>query len=116
MADLKTRRVAREKLAKVLGSHEVVVAFENLTDDVKDSLPNTDAANAAATARAQAVADSAALAAEDAGIAAQRAQLDATAALEATASLGTDPGISAVLAELQALRNRVAALEQGVTA
>lgn len=38
--DVKTRRLTREKLAKFLPNHETIKAFENITEDLADTLPD----------------------------------------------------------------------------
>lgn len=45
MADIRSRRITRDKLAKIFKDHELVKAFENLTQDVIVTLPgmNSDA-------------------------------------------------------------------------
>jgi hypothetical protein len=43
MADLptvKTKRITRDKLAQFLPSHELIKAFENLSEDVAETLPD----------------------------------------------------------------------------
>lgn len=108
--DVKTTKLTRDKLAKFLPNHEAIKCFENLTQDVSQTLPAASLANTLAAAAAQASAN----AAQDEAILA----LTNAAAAQATADQalnagGTDPGLSMVLAEISSLRARIAALEQG---
>jgi hypothetical protein len=114
MADrpaVKTQHVRRDELAAVLVSPRLVKAFENMADDVSQTLPDAAKATAQAASRAQARAD----AAKDA---AEAAQADATEALTLIDELDGEPAaqLAALREELGALRGRIAALEQGITA
>ena len=55
MADV--RKITRDKLMRALGSHELVVAFENLTTGVADDIPAQIAALSVGAEEAQATAD-----------------------------------------------------------
>lgn len=83
--DIKSRRISRDKLQAVFKSHELVVAFENLTQDVAEVLPGSVAELAGSIAGAVSAAESAQLAAAAAEDTAADAQ-DVAAALDVRVS------------------------------
>lgn len=104
---VKTRPVPRDELASFLPTPRLVRAFENMTQDVAETLPKaTDAANEAASN-----------ALSTANAAKTQADLALEHADEALALVSEDtaPSLWVLVAELQKLRARVAALEQGTT-
>jgi len=54
-----TRKITRNKLAEFLDNHELIKAFENLTQDVGTTLPDAIGTNTDAIAESQATADTA---------------------------------------------------------
>ncbi|HQQ70078.1 MAG TPA: hypothetical protein PLL92_07180, partial [Alicycliphilus sp.] len=60
LAMVDVKKVTRDKLMRALGSHELVVAFENITSKVGDDIPEQIAGLSVAADAAQATADGAA--------------------------------------------------------
>lgn len=109
MADaVKTQRITRDQIAAVFGGNtRAIRLFEALLADVSGTLPDATAEAAASAALAN-------QAAEDAAIAAAQAQLTADTILAESSELSDAPGLDLIYAELQQLRERVSALEQGL--
>jgi malonyl CoA-acyl carrier protein transacylase len=99
----KTRRITREQIAAAVGNNPRFIKFmELMTLDVIDTLPTASNANAVAAEAAQITADAAAVVAAMALSMIQDQQLE--------------PGTYGMAAELQSIRNRLDALENGVSA
>lgn len=112
--EVQTQPLPRVELAKFLPSPRAVKAFETVQRDVSEVLPDATEQAAAAAEAAQSSADAAQNTADGAVIAAATAQARADAAYE-LASTDNTPSLWVLHAEIQQLRARVAALEQGTT-
>jgi hypothetical protein len=88
---VKTKPVTRDKLAAFLPNHELIRAFENLTRDVSEVLPDAVLVDTAAIEAAQATADEALASAASAQSAANTA-LAEIAALDGLLPEGGAPG------------------------
>lgn len=109
----KTRKLTRDKLRKFLPNHESIRAFEELTQDVTETLPQASYDNSVAAEQAATAAASAADLAESALVAAGHAQASADVASQQAGEGLTAPDHGALWAEISKLRARVATLEQG---
>jgi len=113
--DVQTQPLPRDELSRFLPTQRAIRAFEHLQNDVTEVLPDAAQAAAAAAEAAQAAADAALLAAQAAAAAAAAAQAAADAALALAQDLEQASTTGPLMADMQALRNRIASLEQGPT-
>lgn len=86
MADIRTTKITRDKLAKVFGNQEIIKLIENLVQDVSVGLPSEIVDNTSAIAAAAYLARAAQAAADEAQSAADAA---AASALEVRTLLMT---------------------------
>lgn len=114
--DVQTQRLPRVELAQFLPSQRAIKAFEAVQQDVAEVLPDATEQAAAAAEAAQSSADAAQDTADGAVIAAATAQARADAAYDLAGGADSQPSLWVLHAEIQQLRARVAALEQGTTA
>lgn len=114
MADrpaVQTTPLSRDEIAKITGTPRGIKFIENLGQDVGTTLPDAAAANAAAVSSAQAAA-----AAAQASADAAASSVTALSLLIDQMGLDSMPAlIGSIQAQIQALSDRIAALEEAPT-